>query len=144
MPVISEDEMEIEDHHHVAHVIDQYAADEAELTELSDREEELQHDDDGEVSEEEEPLAKRQRIWPDVNTERAQRYRREVDEIKETFRDEVDEFDMTMVSEYAEDIFEYMQELEVRRLTISSWPSLTFIIGGRHAQCGLHDGSDRD
>lgn len=52
------------------------------------------------------------RMWPEVSTERAQRYKREVDEIRETFEDTVDEFDMTMVSEYAEEIFEYMNELE--------------------------------
>ncbi|KAI0368728.1 hypothetical protein BV20DRAFT_435749 [Pilatotrama ljubarskyi] len=106
--------MDVEEHPATSDIVDQYAAEEAELTELSDREEDLLHGeaDEGEVSEYEEPLAKRPRIWPDVSTERAQRYRREIEDIKEHFRDEVDEFDMTMVSEYADDIFEYMQELE--------------------------------
>ncbi|RPD61100.1 hypothetical protein L226DRAFT_462685 [Lentinus tigrinus ALCF2SS1-7] len=98
--------MEIEDHA-VSDVVEHYTADDGELTELSDREEELQQEDDNE-----EPVAKRQRVWPEVSTVRAQRYRRELDDIKEHFHDEVDEFDTTMVSEYAEDIFEYMQELE--------------------------------
>ncbi|RDX57574.1 hypothetical protein OH76DRAFT_1334656 [Lentinus brumalis] len=98
--------MEVEDHA-VSDVVEQYA-DEAELTELSDREEELQQEE----IDDEEPVAKRQRVWPEVSTVRAQRYRREFDDIKEHFHDEVDEFDTTMVSEYAEDIFEYMQELE--------------------------------
>ncbi|CCM04313.1 uncharacterized protein FIBRA_06484 [Fibroporia radiculosa] len=57
-------------------------------------------------------VAKSQRVWPEVNTERAERYRREVDEIRESFDDPVDEYDMTMVSEYSEEIFEYMTELE--------------------------------
>ena len=107
--------MEIEEHA-VASVVDQYAADEADLTELSDREEEDLQPEEDEVAqiEDEQPAAKRQRIWPEVSTVRAQRYRQELDEIKEHFHDEVDEFDTTMVSEYAEDIFEYMQELEVR------------------------------
>ena len=100
--------MEVEDHV-ISEVVEEYAVDEAELTELSDREEELQQEDI-----DEEPIAKRQRVWPEVSTVRAQRYRRELDDIKEHFHDEVDEFDTTMVSEYAEDIFQYMQELEVR------------------------------
>jgi hypothetical protein len=53
------------------------------------------------------------RIWPDVSTDRAARYRREVDAIREVFEDEVDVYDTTMVSEYAEDIFDYMGKLEV-------------------------------
>ena len=55
------------------------------------------------------------RIWPEVSTDRAVRYRREVDAVREVFEDEVDIHDTTMVSEYAEDIFDYMCELEVRR-----------------------------
>jgi len=53
------------------------------------------------------------RIWPEVSTDRAARYRREVDAMREVFEDEVDVYDTTMVSEYAEDIFDYMGELEV-------------------------------
>ena len=34
--------------------------------------------------------------------------------IRETFEDEVDPYDTTMVSEYADEIFEYMADLEVR------------------------------
>ena len=107
--------MEVEDHA-VSDVVEQ---DEADLTELSDREEEVQ-DEEGEQSEDEEPVAKRQRVWPEVSTARAQRYRRELEDIKEHFHDDVDEFDTTMVSEYAEDIFEYMQELEVRSILVLS------------------------
>ena len=106
--------MEVEDHIAAA-VVEQYIADEAELTEFSDHEAEVPPEDDEAVdSEDEEPVAKRPRVWPEVSTVRAQRYRRELENIKEHFHDEVDEFDTTMVSEYAEDIFEYMQELEVR------------------------------
>lgn len=56
------------------------------------------------------------RVWPEVSTARAERYQREVDQIKHTYKDPVDEYDMTMVSEYAEDIFDYMNDLEVRRI----------------------------
>ncbi|KAL7279032.1 hypothetical protein ACG7TL_006865 [Trametes sanguinea] len=106
--VSNDDDMEIEDHP----AADQYAAEEAQLTELSDREEELAQEDEGDVSEDEEPLAKRPRIWPDVSTERAHRYRRELEEVRENFVTEPEEEEVTMVSEYADDIFEYMHELE--------------------------------
>lgn len=69
-----------------------------------------------ESEEDEEPAkieSKSPRIWPDVDTERAMRHYREVTEVQRSFEDEVDVFDTTMVSEYAEDIFKYMSELEV-------------------------------
>lgn len=53
------------------------------------------------------------RCWPEVSTARATKFRKEVDDIKEIFQDEIDEEDTTMVSEYANEIFEYMNELEV-------------------------------
>ncbi|KAH9928629.1 cyclin-like protein [Fomitopsis serialis] len=52
------------------------------------------------------------RVWPEISTERALRYQREIDQIKHIYKEPVDEFDTTMVSEYAEDIFDYMNELE--------------------------------
>ncbi|RDB25905.1 G2/mitotic-specific cyclin cdc13 [Hypsizygus marmoreus] len=58
------------------------------------------------------PPAKIQRIWPEVSTDRARRYRQEVDTVREVFDDQPDIYDPTMVSEYAEEIFEYMTELE--------------------------------
>lgn len=59
------------------------------------------------------------RIWPDVDTEKAIRHYKEVAEVQQTYRDEVDIFDTTMVCEYSDEIFKYMSELEVgsRRLT---------------------------
>ena len=59
-------------------------------------------------------VAKSPRIWPDVDTERAMRHYREVADIQRTYEDEVDFFDVTMVSEYSDEIFRYMNELEVR------------------------------
>lgn len=53
------------------------------------------------------------RVWPDVSTDKAIRYRKEVNAIREVFEDEVDMYDTTMVSEYAEEIFDYMCDLEV-------------------------------
>ncbi|KAG6865914.1 hypothetical protein C0991_010747 [Blastosporella zonata] len=58
------------------------------------------------------PPAKLQRIWPEVSTDRRLRYKREVEAIHEMFEDRVDVPDPSMVSEYADEIFEYMSELE--------------------------------
>ncbi|KAF8807019.1 hypothetical protein BYT27DRAFT_7100835 [Phlegmacium glaucopus] len=52
------------------------------------------------------------RIWPEFATERALRYRDEVQAIRESYHDVIDMYDTTMVSEYAEEIFEYMGDLE--------------------------------
>jgi len=54
------------------------------------------------------------KVWPEISTARAKRYQMEVDAIREHFEEEVDMFDTTMVSEYADEIFKYMEELEVR------------------------------
>ncbi|PPQ69161.1 hypothetical protein CVT26_003535 [Gymnopilus dilepis] len=79
-------------------------------------------DNDSEVEDEDEddlaplPLphseAKTGRVWPEVATERAKRYQRELQAIRERFEDEVDMHDTTMVSEYSDEIFEYMADLE--------------------------------
>ena len=44
--------------------------------------------------------------------------------VRETFEDDVDELDTTMVAEYAEDIFAYMSRLEVGRRVLSRDSSL--------------------
>ncbi|KAI6003422.1 cyclin-like protein [Pisolithus marmoratus] len=51
-------------------------------------------------------------VWPDIDTDRAMRHHKHVAKIQESFEDEVDIYDTTMVSEYADDIFQYMSELE--------------------------------
>ena len=57
--------------------------------------------------------SKSPRVWPDVKTEMAMRHYKEVTDIQRTYHDEVDIFDTTMVSEYSDEIFKYMSELEV-------------------------------
>ncbi|KAF7327887.1 Cyclin N-terminal domain-containing protein [Mycena kentingensis (nom. inval.)] len=52
------------------------------------------------------------RIWPDISPERALQYQKEVQAIRDAFHDDVDIYDTTMVSEYADEIFDYMNELE--------------------------------
>ena len=57
--------------------------------------------------------ARAEYIWQKASPERAERYRRQVQAIRDVFEDEPDMYDTTMVSEYAEEIFQYMSELEV-------------------------------
>ena len=58
------------------------------------------------------PVEKLVRQWPDLATVRAERYRKEVNSIRERFHEEPED-DMNMCSEYAEEIFQYMTDLEV-------------------------------
>lgn len=68
----------------------------------------LPHED----AEEDLPEERLVRQWPDLATVRAERYRKEVNSIRERFHEEPED-DMNMCSEYAEEIFQYMTELEV-------------------------------
>ncbi|TFK27205.1 cyclin [Coprinopsis marcescibilis] len=67
---------------------------------------------DDESVDEDEPETKEARVWPEVSTDRVKRYEREVQAIRDNFHEEIDMYDTTMVSEYAEDIFQYMEEME--------------------------------
>ncbi|KAJ7052610.1 cyclin [Mycena amicta] len=69
----------------------------------------LQDDDE---EEETATVPKAIRVWPDISPERALQYQKEVQAIRDAFNDDVDIYDTTMVSEYADEIFEYMSELE--------------------------------
>lgn len=60
--------------------------------------------------------SKAPKVWPDLATQHRLDCERQVETIREVFDDDDDEFDPTMVSEYAEEIFEYMSGLEVRLL----------------------------
>lgn len=72
----------------------------------------LEDEDDECDQQEQVPEARQPRVWPELGTARRQRYQTEIEKIRETFHDEIDPEDTTMVSEYADEIFEYMQELE--------------------------------
>lgn len=52
--------------------------------------------------------------WPEVSPNHAAKYQREVEDIRTRFDAEDEEYDATMCSEYAEDIFFYMNDLQVR------------------------------
>lgn len=52
--------------------------------------------------------------WLALSPNRLARSEAQVNTVRETFKDEVDEWDTTMVSEYADEIFAYMESMEVR------------------------------
>lgn len=52
--------------------------------------------------------------WPDASPNHAAKYQREVEEVRARFDAEDEEYDATMCSEYADDIFVYMTDLQVR------------------------------
>lgn len=152
LPEEKEDDMEIEEPEH----FDEPEAEVSLLVGEQEVEAMVGLDDSEAEDEEVEDTArvmassKRQRVWPEVSTDHAARYRREVDAVREAFVDEVDMFDTTMVSEYSEDIFDYMYELEVCRwrfgLFVVLGPNLTFssYLGIRDAFSGLYVGAERD
>nr|GAT60828.1 predicted protein [Mycena chlorophos] len=84
---------------------DAMAISEAEIDQLED-------DQEDEEEEETATVPKVPRVWPDISPERALQYQKEVQAVRDAFNDDVDIYDTTMVSEYAEEIFEYMNELE--------------------------------
>jgi molecular chaperone GrpE (heat shock protein) len=90
------------------------AAEEEDVEEEVDPMEDSEDDQLEEPEDETERRAKPPKVWPEVSTQRALQYQKEVQAIRETFQDDVDIYDTNMVSEYAEDIFEYMNDLEVR------------------------------
>lgn len=51
--------------------------------------------------------------WLRTTEDEAARAALELDDVRSRFKDEVDLFDTTMVAEYADDIFEYMEKLEL-------------------------------
>lgn len=72
--------------------------------------------DDEQVAEQQSPEEdKSSRMWPDVDTEKLDRCQKEVEAIRESYDDVVNMYDTTLVSEYSDDIFDYMEELEVCR-----------------------------
>lgn len=59
-------------------------------------------------------------LWPSMTPQRAAVYERYVADVQRSFVDNMDEEDdPSMVSEYAEEIFQYMAELEVRWFFLS-------------------------
>lgn len=76
--------------------------------------------------------------WPEVDPETQAKYDAQIANVREHYADSQDMEDPAMVSEYADDIFEYMGELEVRPFfllllynplmssrSLRPWPTLT-------------------
>jgi G2/mitotic-specific cyclin 2 len=53
-------------------------------------------------------------IWPDVSPNRAAKYQHEVDKVQARFDAEDEAYDTSMCSEYADEIFQHMEDLQVR------------------------------
>ena len=53
-------------------------------------------------------------LWPEYSPAHAARYASEISALRAKFQEEEEEHDSTMVHEYADEIFEYMNTLEVR------------------------------
>lgn len=51
--------------------------------------------------------------WLRMTAEEDMACQEELEAVRETFHDEIDLFDTTMVAEYAEEIFAHMEEMEV-------------------------------
>ncbi|KAF8738096.1 hypothetical protein AX14_011860 [Amanita brunnescens Koide BX004] len=52
------------------------------------------------------------KMWPDMDTALLDRCQKRVEALRETYEDVVNMYDTAMVSEYSDDIFEYMADLE--------------------------------
>lgn len=63
-------------------------------------------------------------VWPQITPERAVIYEKRVQAVRDEYEDDGEDMDPTMVSEYAEEIFEYMNELEVN----SHSPFMFFLV----------------
>lgn len=75
--------------------------------------------------------SKSPRMWPDVDTEKAMRHYKEVSDVQRTYQDEVDIFDTTMVSEYSDEIFKYMSDLEVGSSRFTEIAPVDWCLGRR-------------
>ena len=85
-----------------------------------------------------------QYIWPDVSPNRAVKYQHEVDEVRQKFDAEDEEYDATMCSEYADEIFQYMTDLEVRFHFRQLFRGAYAVSGCHHAYAKLHGRTERD
>jgi hypothetical protein len=85
-------------------------------------EDEEAYADDAEPEDDAAHAGVKRRAWPDMPTEHVKRCRREVETVRETYEDFAD-VDETMLPEYADDIFEYMSDLEVRAVSRATSPA---------------------
>ncbi|KAA1467464.1 hypothetical protein DENSPDRAFT_768964 [Dentipellis sp. KUC8613] len=66
-----------------------------------------------EITDDEADVGPKEYIWPEYSPGHASKQQEQIEQIRAAFQQEAnEEFDAAMVSEYAEEIFEYMNELE--------------------------------
>ncbi|KAJ7593025.1 cyclin [Mycena floridula] len=125
-----EDEMDVEDevglhrdHDMAERQVDDESDGEESDTSLLDGEREVE---DMMGVEEDEQLQEdsRSRVWPNITPSRDAMYQKKVEAIREVFEDIADDCDPSMVSEYADDIFKYMAELETEVLPVGDYMSI--------------------
>lgn len=156
--VIAEDEREVvEDDYRMdveeddvmlrATTADQLEVDEVEeqvmvpSSDLPDEDEGVDMDSPAMEVEEETQVPIAPAVWPALDPHKAAACRKQLQNIRETFLDVAEEADPSMVSEYADDIFEYMNELEVHEfyLAFTGGTDLMSVLGGSHARSRLHE-----
>ncbi|KAF8348829.1 cyclin [Amanita rubescens] len=73
----------------------------------------IEEDDEEEDVEEQDPVdGKSAKVWPDMDTALLDKCQKKVEALRETYEDVINMYDTAMASEYADDIFEYMANLE--------------------------------
>jgi hypothetical protein len=60
-------------------------------------------------------------IWPDLDGTLQHEIAEQIKIVKVSFNEEVDPYDTTMVSEYSEDIMQYMSELELSTMPVGDY-----------------------
>lgn len=70
-------------------------------------------DEEDDVAEQDPVDGKPAKMWPDMDTALLDKCQKRVEALRETYEDVINMYDMAMASEYADDIFEYMGDLEV-------------------------------
>lgn len=108
-----EDDMDVEEAHSTKRdsMVDVVIVGDEELDNM------IEEQDRAEVLENLVPAEKEEAVdysWPEASPNHAAKYQREVEEIRARFDAEDEEYDATMCSEYADDIFLYMSDLQVR------------------------------
>lgn len=83
-------------------------------------------------------------IWPEVSPSHAAKYQREVDEVRAKFDAEDEEYDATMCSEYADEIFLHMLDLQVRSRWWARIHDAYIVKGRHHAHTKLYGRPERD
>ena len=107
-----EDNMDVED----AHSTKRDSMDDVVIVGDEELDNMIEEQDRAEVLENLVPVEKEaaEYTWPEVSPNHAAKYQREVEEVRVRFDAEDEEYDATMCSEYADDIFLYMNDLQVR------------------------------